>query len=68
MKVTLSEIKKTLQGIISGSDEARIQINDLEQKEEVNIQPGQKEETKIQKNEERLGTSGTTLNVPTFKS
>ena len=33
MKVTLSEIKKTLQGIISGSDEARIQINDLEHKE-----------------------------------
>ena len=37
MKVTLSEIKKTLQGIISGSDEARIQINDLEQKEEISI-------------------------------
>ena len=37
MKVTLSEIKKTLQGIISGSDEARIQINDLDQKEEISI-------------------------------
>ena len=30
MKVTLSEIKKNLQGIISGGDEARVQINDLE--------------------------------------
>ena len=33
MKVTLSEIKKNLQGIISGWKEARIQINDLEHKE-----------------------------------
>ena len=30
------------------------QINDLEQKEEINIQPKQKEETRIQKIEERL--------------
>ena len=39
MKVTLSEIKKTLQGSNNGQDEPRIQINDLEQKEEINIQP-----------------------------
>ena len=31
-----------------------IQSNDLEQKEEINIQPDQNEETRIQKNEERL--------------
>ena len=30
------------------------QINDLDQKEEVNIQPEQNEETRIQKYEERL--------------
>ena len=30
------------------------QINDLEQKEEINIQPEKNEETRIQKNEERL--------------
>ena len=30
------------------------QINDLEQKEEINVQPKQNEETRIQKNEERL--------------
>ena len=30
------------------------QINGLEQKEEINIQPEQNEETRIQKNEERL--------------
>ena len=29
------------------------QINGLEQKEEINIQPEQSEETRIQKNEER---------------
>ena len=34
--------------------ETRTQINDLEQKEEINIQLDQNEETRIQKNEERL--------------
>ena len=32
MKVTLSEIKKNLQGINSGVDKAENQINDLEHK------------------------------------
>ena len=31
-----------------------LKINSLEQKEEINIQPEQNEETKIQKNEDRL--------------
>ena len=47
MKVTLSEIKKNLQGIKSGGDEARIQINNLEHKEEISIQPEQQEEKRI---------------------
>ena len=34
MKVTLSEIKKNLQGTNSGADEAKNQINDLEHKAE----------------------------------
>ena len=34
--------------------ETRTQINNLEQKEEINIQPENNEETRIQKNEERL--------------
>ena len=34
MKVTLSEIKKNLQGTNSGGDEAENQINDWENKEE----------------------------------
>ena len=54
MKVTLSEIKKHLQGTNSEGKKARIQINDLEYKEEINVQTEQKEETRIQKNEERL--------------
>ena len=38
MKVTLSEIKKNLQGTSDEADEAEIQINDLEHKEEISIQ------------------------------
>ena len=37
MKVTLSEIKKNLQGTNSGVDKAKNQINDLEHKEEKNL-------------------------------
>ena len=53
MKVTLSEIEKNPQGTNSEGKEVGIQINDLEHKEEINIQPEQKEETRIQKNEDR---------------
>ena len=44
MKVTLSEIKKNLQGTNSTGDEAGIQINNLEHKEERSIRPEQQEE------------------------
>ena len=49
MKATLREIKKNPQDINSEGKEAGIQINDLEHKEEINIQPEQNEETRIQK-------------------
>ena len=49
MKATLSEIKTNVQGTNSEGKEARIQINNLELKEEINIHPEQKEETRIQK-------------------
>ena len=49
-----SEMKKNIQGTNSEGKEIRTQINDLGQKEEINIQPEQNEETRIQKNEERL--------------
>ena len=47
MKVTLSEIKKNLQGTNSGEDETQYQINDLECKEEESIQSEQREEKRI---------------------
>ena len=53
MKVALCDIKNTLQGTNSDGKENRTQINGLDQKEEIDIQPEQNEET-IQKNEERL--------------
>ena len=49
-----SEIKKNIQGTNGEGKETKTQINDLEQKEEINIQPEKNEETRIQKNEERL--------------
>ena len=45
-----SEIKKNIQGTNSEGKETRTHINDLEQKEEINIQPEQNEEPIIQKN------------------
>ena len=47
MKALLREIKKNPQGTNREGKEARIQINGLEHKEEINIQPEQKEETRI---------------------
>ena len=54
MKVTLCEIKKNLQGTNSEGKETKTQINDLEQKDKINIQPEQNEEIRIQKNEDSL--------------
>ena len=54
VKAMQSEIKKNIQGTNSEGKETRTQINDLEQKEEINIQPEKNEETRIQKYEERL--------------
>ena len=49
-----SEIKKNIQGTNSEGKETRTQINDLDQKGKINIQPEQNEETRIHKNEKRL--------------
>ena len=49
-----SEIKENVQGANSEGKETGTQINGLDQKEEINIQPEQNEETRIQKSEERL--------------
>ena len=49
-----SEIKENVQGTNSAGKETRTQIKDLEHKVERNIRPEQNEETRIQKNEERI--------------
>ena len=48
------QTKKNVQGTNSDSKETGTQINGVDQKEERNIQPEKNEETRIQKNEERL--------------
>ena len=54
MKDTQSEIKQNIQGTISDRKETKTQSNNLEQKEKINIQLEQNEETRIQKSEESL--------------
>ena len=54
MKAILSEIKENAQGTNSDGKKTGTQINGVDQKEERNIQPEKNEETRIQKNEERL--------------
>ena len=54
IKAMLRETKKNVQGTNSKAKETGTQINGVDQKEERNIQPEKKEETRIQKNEERL--------------
>ena len=54
MKPMLRETKENVQGTNSDGKETGTQINDVDQKEERNIQPETNEETRIRKNEERL--------------
>ena len=49
VKAMQNEIKKNIQGTNSKGKETGTQINNLEQKEEINIQPEQNEERRIQK-------------------
>ena len=58
-----SEIKKNIQETNSEGKETRTQINNLDQKEEINIQPEQNEETRIQKKKNE-----TFVKVPTPES
>ena len=54
MKALLREIKKNPQETNSERKETGIQISDLGHTEEINIQPEQNEEKRIQKNEESV--------------
>ena len=51
VKAVQSEIKENVQGTNSDGKETGTQINGLEQKEEIHIQPKQNEETRIKKKE-----------------
>ena len=54
VKAMQSKIRQNVQGTNSDMKETGTQINSWDQKEEINIQPEQNEETRIQKNEERF--------------
>ena len=47
VKTMKNEMKKNIQGTNSKGKETGAQINSLEQKEEINIQPEQNKETRI---------------------
>ena len=69
LKFIQSEIEKSIQGTNSEGKENWTQINDLEQREEINIQPEQNEESReFKKIRKALGTHRTTLNVPISES
>ena len=71
VKAMKSEMKENVQGTNSDGKETRTHINGVDQKEERNIQPEQNKETRMQKKKKMkrgLGTSRTTLNIPTSKS
>ena len=67
VKAIQNEIKKNIQGTNSGRKETGIQIKDLEQKEEIFNQNIMKKQ-EFKKMRRLLGTSRTTLNIPTSKS
>ena len=54
MKAMLRETMENIQETNSDGKETGTQINGVDQEEERNIQPEKNEETRIQKNEERL--------------
>ena len=53
VKAMQSKIKKNIQGTKREGKETGTQINDLEQKEEINIQPKQNEEQEIKKRKKK---------------
>ena len=68
MKVTLTEIQNNLQETNREGKEFGMQTNNLEHKEEINIQLEQKEETRIQKKPAYKTTLWHLQKVPTSES
>ena len=65
MKGMKSEIKENVHGPMVMGKETRAQINGVDQKKVRHIQPEHNEETRIQKNEERLRNLQDILKRPT---
>ena len=63
-----SEIKENVEGTNNDRKETGTQINGLEQKEDINIQPEQLKKQEFKKMRRGLGTSRTSLNVPPSES
>ena len=68
MKAVLRETKENVQGTNSDGKETGTQINGVDQNEERNIQPEKNEEIRFQEMRRVLGTSRTSLSIPTSKS
>ena len=68
VKAMKGELKENAQGTNSEGKETRTQINDLEQKEEINIHQNRMKTREFKQMRRGLGTSRTTLNIPAFKS
>ena len=66
MKAMLRETKENVQGTNSDGKETGTQINGVDQKEERNIQP-EKKKQEFKKMRRGLGTSRTSLIIPTSK-
>ena len=68
MKAMLRETKENVRGTNSDGKETGTQINSLEKKDEITIQPEQMKNQEFKKMRRGLGTSGITLNVPISES
>ena len=67
VKAMKSEIKENVQRTKSEGEETGIQINSLEHKEET-LKQNRMKKQEFKKMRRGLGTSGTSLNVPTSES
>ena len=68
VKAVKNRIKENIQGTNSDGKETRTQVNNLEQKEEINIQPDRMKKQEFKTTRRGLGTSGTTLSTSTSES
>ena len=68
VKPMQSEIKENVQGTNSEGKETETQINNLKQKEEINIQVDRMKKQEFRNMRRVLGISRTTLNIPTSES